>query len=308
VTEPAIPADILTAVKVAQGKFLTVLHPLRPALHAYCRRLTGNPWDAEDLVQETLTRAFARAAQTPGEVRHPLAWLVRIATNAYLDSCRRPAPLPAELPDRAGPTGADPLEVRDALTAVSVLLPPQERAAYVLREVFDLPAARIADLLGTSVGAVKAALHRGRDRLDRPDDAHRPAPTRAVLDALADAFTAYDLERLAALLAENAESEIVGVRHETGRVNARDGSLRHTLEVETDVRYRAEVVELAGEAVVALWEDPADGGPGGLGDVLRLDTMDGQVTRIRWYYFCPETLTECAGHLGWPARTHGYGR
>src|SRR5262249_47032966 len=151
--------------------------------------------------------------------------------------------------------------------------------------------------------------HRGRDRLVQRDNAEvgdsadrrepRPAPARAVLDALAAAFTAYDLERLAALLAENAVSEIVGVRHGGGGGSARDGSLRHTLEVETDVRYRAEVVEVAGEAVVALWEDPVDGGPGGLGDILRLDTMDGQVTRIRWYYFCPETLTECAGQLGW---------
>ncbi|GHI27996.1 hypothetical protein Shyd_93670 [Streptomyces hydrogenans] len=53
-------------------------------------------WDAEDLAQEALARAFTRAAQTHQPVERPMAWLVRIATNAYLDQVRRPAPLLVE--------------------------------------------------------------------------------------------------------------------------------------------------------------------------------------------------------------------
>jgi RNA polymerase sigma-70 factor (ECF subfamily) len=81
-------------------------------------------------------------------------WLVRIATNAYLDVWRRPAAVPAELPDEPSPLNADPLEVRDALGEVAALLSPQERAAVVLKDVFDFPLAEIAGMLGTSVGCI----------------------------------------------------------------------------------------------------------------------------------------------------------
>ena len=78
------------AVRRAQREFLTALDPVRPELHAYCRRLTGDVWDAEDLVQETLARALGRAAASHAPIQSPIAWLVRIATNAYIDGRRRP--------------------------------------------------------------------------------------------------------------------------------------------------------------------------------------------------------------------------
>jgi RNA polymerase sigma-70 factor (ECF subfamily) len=300
---------VLDAVRRAQREFLERLEPLRPQLHRYCRRLTGNVWDAEDLVQDALLRAFARAAQTHQRVDNPRAWLVRIATNAYLDSRRRPAPTPADLPDVADTPAVDIGEVRDALTDVATLLPPQERAAVVLKDVFDLPLAEIAGMLGTTSGAVKAALHRGRGRLadERPVPAGRRKSDRAVVDALAEAFTAYDLDRLTELFLADATSEVVGLVHEDGRHQIRAGSLHHTLFLETDVRYRAEVRELDGEPLVLLWETPTDGSaPEAVGDLLRVETESGAVSRLRWYYFCPETLAEVTGRLGLPLHTHGY--
>jgi RNA polymerase sigma-70 factor, ECF subfamily len=311
--EDALDNDLLDGVRAAQHAFFSRIDPVRPQLYRYCRRLTGNVWDAEDLLQEALTRAFARAANSHQRVERVLPWLVRIATNAYLDGWRRPAPVPAQLPDSPSPTGADPLEVRDALGAVATLLSPQERAAIVLKDVFDFPLAEIAAMLATSVGAVKAALHRGRDRLSAPDPARqealdrRPAPDRAVLDAMSEAFTAYDIERLTALLIADATSEVVGMVYEVGAQTIRHGSLHHTLVVEDSVRYRAEVEQLDGEPLLLLWETPTDGSaPEAVSDVLRVETAEGKVTRLRWYYFCPETITEVAQRLGVAARPHGY--
>ncbi|HEY1487617.1 MAG TPA: sigma-70 family RNA polymerase sigma factor [Micromonosporaceae bacterium] len=300
----ALGDDILATVRTARREFYRGIEPLRPELHRYCRRLAGNVWDAEDLVQETLTRAFARASQAHVEIANPIGWLVRIATNAYIDGWRRPAPVPAELPETAAEPEIDGLEVRDALGEVAMLLPPQERAAVVLKDVFDLSLAETAAMLSTSVGAVKAALHRGRARLAAPvpNPTERPRPSRAVLDAMAEAFTAYDLDRLAQLFLADAQCEVIGLVYEVGRDTIRNGSLHHSLVLETDVRYRAEVM---GDVVV-LWERPAEGGDEALGDVIRIETADGGIARMRVYYFCPELLTEFAAQRGLPVRVHGY--
>jgi RNA polymerase sigma-70 factor, ECF subfamily len=167
---------VLGRVQAARHEFLRRLEPLRPDLHRYCRRLTGDLWDAEDLVQETLARALDRAGRTFAPVRDPRAWLFRIATNAYIDSWRRPPPVPVELPDHAQPDTADPLEVRDVLSQVHRLLAPQERAAVMLADVFELPNAEIAEMLGTTVGAVKSALHRGGGEEGGGGGATHPAP------------------------------------------------------------------------------------------------------------------------------------
>ncbi|PZT72614.1 MULTISPECIES: sigma-70 family RNA polymerase sigma factor [unclassified Streptomyces] len=306
-----LPQPMLKAAQAARREFLAALEPLRGELFQYCRRLTGSVWDAEDLAQEALARAFTRAAQTHQPVERPMAWLVRIATNAYLDQVRRPAPLLVEPSERAAPPGADPAEVRDALAEVATLLAPQERAAVVLKDVFDLPLKEIAAMLNTTEGAVKAALHRGRGRLADPERAaaltRRTAPDRDTLDALAAAFTSYDLGGLTKLFVDDAVSDVIGVAHEVGRDQIAAGSLHHTLHLETSVRWRAEVRELDGDPLVLVWATPADGsGPEAVEDVLRAETADGGITRLRWYYFCPDVLTEVAVRLGVPCRTHGH--
>ncbi|MCM4078206.1 RNA polymerase sigma factor [Paractinoplanes hotanensis] len=300
--------DLMQGVRAARNAFFERVDPVRPELHRYCRRLTGDIWEAEDLVQETLTRAFSRAADSFDRIDRVLPWLVRIATNAYIDSWRRSRPTPAEMPEMAAPDTADPLEVRDALTELATQLAPQERAAIVLKDVFDYPLADIARTLGTTVGAVKAALHRGRERLDGRTPARpRPKPDRAVIEALAAAFSAYDVEGIVALLLDGAESVLIGVVHEEGADAMRNGSLHHMFVVESDVRYRAEVGELDGEPLVLMWQAPVDGSlPEALVEVMRLETTDGLVSRMRWYYHCPETLAELGKRLAAPIRDHGY--
>jgi RNA polymerase sigma-70 factor (ECF subfamily) len=74
-----------------------------------------------------------------------------------------------------------------------------------------------------------------------------------------------------------------------------------------DVRYRAEVHDLDGEPLMVLWEAQVDrSAPEAVADVVRIETADGRVARMRWYYFCPETITEVAQRLGLAARPRGY--
>jgi hypothetical protein len=85
-------ADTLReALRTAWHLYIDMLVPLRPTLHTQCRGLTGNLWDAEDLVQDTLLRAFGRWGVTYPAIQDPLTYLLRAATDEW---SRRRGPLP----------------------------------------------------------------------------------------------------------------------------------------------------------------------------------------------------------------------
>ncbi|HEY4570654.1 MAG TPA: sigma-70 family RNA polymerase sigma factor, partial [Kribbella sp.] len=304
----ALDLPDLKAARLARWEFLDRLEPLRSDLYAYCRRLTGSPFDAEDLVQESLARAFTQAAQAHSPITNPRAWLFRVATNAYVDSYRRQSPVLVDTVEQAAPDSTDPAEVRDAWAELVTLLPPQERAALALKDLFGYTIAEVADVLRTSVGAVKAALHRGRGRLAEPERERslkaREAPDRRLLDAVAEAFTAYDVPRLTALLLADADSEILGVLTEYGADQIRQGSIEHTLDPTKPYRYTAEVVDVWNEPVILI--RIVRDGHAAVNDLMRLSTEDGKVRSIRWYYFSPNFLTELATTLGEPVELNGH--
>ena len=147
-------------------------------------RLTGNPYDAEDLTQEVFVRVF-RSLHTyqPGTFE---GWLHRITTNLFLDGARRKSrirfdalpedadnrlPSPVATPDVAFANQMFDADVESALAE----LPPDFRAAVVLCDVEGLSYEEIADVLGVKMGTVRSRIHRGRSLL-RKALAHR-APT-----------------------------------------------------------------------------------------------------------------------------------
>ncbi|MEE9606535.1 MAG: RNA polymerase sigma factor, partial [Myxococcota bacterium] len=187
-SEFELPDGLRDDLRGAWHRYLDLVAPSRPALHRYCRRLTRDVWDAEDLAQDTLLRAFGALARLHDPVRNPRAYLLRTATNVWIDKLRRrdvevaalaesepPAPEPAA--DTAG-------ALRDAGATLLQRLAPRERAAVVLKDVFDLSLEESAEVLETTVGAVKAALHRGRARLREPEDesaSRRPVPSQSLV-------------------------------------------------------------------------------------------------------------------------------
>ncbi len=180
-----------------QQAFSALTETYRRELQAHCYRMTGSLQEAEDMVQDTLLRAWQRRDTYAG--RGPLrAWLYRIATNLCLDRLDRQArrslpvamqtPLPAGQPlppailepvwlepcpdDLLAPEAENPearYGLRESVTLAFMialhLLPPRQRAVLILRDVLDWPASEAAELLGLSVPAVKSALHRARTTL-----------------------------------------------------------------------------------------------------------------------------------------------
>ncbi len=211
--------------------------PYRGELVAYCYRMLGSFHEAEDLVQETMLRAWkARDRYDPARAS-VRTWLYRIATNACLTAlegrARRPLPsgLGAPSDDPGAPlTPASGIpwlqpfpdarldvetraDMRLALVAAMQALPPRQRAVLVLREVLQFSAAEVAEQLETTVPAVNSALQRSRAALaevgdlgevTEPDD----PGVRAVIDRYVQAFEAADVPALVRLLASDAVMEM----------------------------------------------------------------------------------------------------
>src|SRR5205823_3376595 len=84
-----LPDGLRDDLRAAWHCYVDLLAPLRPTLHGYCSRLTGNLWDAEDLVQDTLLRAFGTLGSIFTRIENPRAYLLRTATNLWIDTVRR---------------------------------------------------------------------------------------------------------------------------------------------------------------------------------------------------------------------------
>jgi RNA polymerase sigma-70 factor, ECF subfamily len=216
------------------------LERYRTQLTAYCYRMLGSPFDAEDAVQETLVRAWRGVDRFEGRAA-VRSWLYRIATNVCLDmlrsSQRRARPMdlgPAREPiesnlhvaaearwiEPAPDTliaGDDPAEVavaresvRLALVAALQHLPSRQRAVLILRDVLRWEASEVAELLGTTVASVNSGLQRARATLAKSNltssDGHQPltAADRHLLERYVAAFQRYDLEGLTSLIREDA--------------------------------------------------------------------------------------------------------
>jgi RNA polymerase sigma-70 factor (ECF subfamily) len=223
---------------VEDERYREAVEPHRRELLVHCYRMLGSVDDAQDVLQETMARAWRAFDRYDPRLASMRTWLYRIATNACLNAleARQRRPLPSAIgpafddpdaplvpgheipwlqpmPDALlGPAPSDPAEVaversrvRLALVAALQLLPARQRAALLLRDVLDLPAADVAELLGTTVAAVNSALQRARSTVaaagaDRGAVVEPDESQRAVVDAYVAAFEAADVPAITRLL------------------------------------------------------------------------------------------------------------
>ncbi len=228
-----------SSLSIKPGAAEQELEQHRAELTAYCYRMLGSPFEAEDAVQETLLRAWRGLDRFEGRAALR-SWLYRIATNVCFDMLnareRRARPMdlgparePVEsnlnalpevtwiepVPATALAAESDPAEVavahetiRLAFVAALQHLPPRQRAVLILCEVLRWKASEVADLLETSVASVNSALQRARATLETSDVGADRAPLdeadRELLSRYVAAFEAYDIEALTSLIHEDA--------------------------------------------------------------------------------------------------------
>ena len=226
----ASSSELIGALEQGRRQFLQLVDHVRPELHRYCARMTGSVADGEDVVQDTLARAYHELShmQSLPDLR---PWLFRIAHNRAIDHWRherRRASEPIEdalevaaeaafEPDNVMARGQ---AVRAALTGF-LALAPAHRGCVILKDVLGHSIEEIATELDPSVPAVKATLHRGRAALREASEALRSAPARrdvsAALVRYADLFNAHDWDDVRALLAEGVRLDLVSQRKAAGR-------------------------------------------------------------------------------------------
>jgi len=172
------------------GEFERQVRPYVAQLHSAAMRLTRNTSDAEDLVQETLARAYQAFGQfAPGT--NLRAWLHKILSNTFINAYRRAKrePLLAQAAERdAWQDAADPFtpvarsaesEALDRMTDSEVLralrdLPDDFKTAIYLADIEGYPYREVARIMGTPIGTVMSRLHRGREKLRARLAGHGP--------------------------------------------------------------------------------------------------------------------------------------
>jgi len=295
-TENPFTDEAARAMRRAWFDFLDLVEPFRPELHRYCTRLTGEVWSAEDLCQDTLLRGFGAIGRgdlhgEPARMKSPRAYLFRTATNLWIDQMRhRRREVDAEPdPPPATPDAETLAQVRDAGETLFAAGAPQERAAIVLKDAFDFSIEEIAELISTTPGAVKSALHRGRAKLkEAPMSATRALPaSKALIDRFVAAFNARDVVALRDTLLETVSIEVLGVGG--GRGRAGEWAVR-SIEHATP---RAEARLFHGE-----WISLHLTQRGRLVGVTRIEEAAGGVSRVRSYGYAPDTTAAVAAELG----------
>jgi len=230
-----------------EDAFGRLVEPHRRELHAHCYRMLGSVHDAEDALQEALLRAWKAIGRFEG--RSSLrSWLYTIATNTCLNAIdkrpKRVLPIDYGPPVDPHSTPGEPLvesvwvepypdeelatedrfaapdaryelleSVELAFVAALQHLPPNQRAALILREVLGFSAKETAEALGTTVASVNSALQRARETVDeRLPEQSQQAALRSLGDAeladlvetFMDAMVRHDVAAVVDLLADDA--------------------------------------------------------------------------------------------------------
>jgi RNA polymerase sigma-70 factor, ECF subfamily len=262
----------MSATARSEEEFRRLVEPHRAELHAHCYRMLGSVHDADDALQDALLRAWRALPRFEG--RSSLrTWLYRIATNTSLDLiARRPKRvLPIDLgpaadphDESAEPTWLEPypddqLGVEDRLAAPDARyelrestelafvaavqhLPPNQRAALILRDVLGFSAREVAETLETTVTSVNSAMQRARAAVDQrlPERSQQATlralgdeRVRSLVERYMDALERGDVDAIVGMLSEEAtwsmpphrslyrgHEQILGFLHE-GPLNVR---------------------------------------------------------------------------------------
>ena len=263
----------------------------RPLLFSIAYRMTGSASDAEDIVQESFLRY---QAASPEQVRSPKSYLSTIVTRLALDRLKSAQAqreqyigpwLPEPLLTSDGAAPLQRVEQRESIASAFLVLleslNPQERAVFLLREVFEYEYAEIADMLGLSAANCRQIFHRAQQRLAERRRRYEPSADtqRRIVERFMRAAQRGDMTALTEVLAQ----DVVAWSDGGGKVSAgrnpivgRDKVVRLVLGLvsKAPANLRAELAEVNGAPALLIFID------GALWEVVSLAIADGRIQAL----------------------------
>ncbi|MBS4172842.1 RNA polymerase sigma factor [Bacillus sp. FJAT-49736] len=167
---------------------LSIFEPYLDDLKKYCFKLTGTPWDGDDLYQNTITKMLKYSSNLKHHP-NPKGYIFKTASNHWRDTIRK---------NRREIVGLDintdlvtfDTSLLDSIEALISLLPFKQASSLLLKEYFGFTSIEIAEMLGMTNGGVKAAIHRARTTLSKVKEIKNnheeaiPSLVNRLLDAL----------------------------------------------------------------------------------------------------------------------------
>jgi len=272
--------------------FLSTVADLRPSLHRYCARMTGSVADGEDVVQDALFDAYRRL-ESFDDARPLKPWLFRIAHNRCVDflrhrGVREDAEWVVDAADVVWPDDPPGPALGRAVEHLVLTLPPMERACVLLKDVLDHSLDEIAELTGSTLGGVKAALHRGRAKLAVPPVTHPrevdpSADTRALLARYVERFNRQYWDGLREMV--SADTRVRVADRFVGRLADSPYFSRYE---RFAIPIRLRLADVDGEPMIVA--EYSRNGIWTSGGVIRLVVREGRIAEIRDYHHCPWVL------------------
>jgi RNA polymerase sigma-70 factor (ECF subfamily) len=272
--------------------FLSTVADLRPSLHRYCARMTGSVADGEDVVQDALFDAYRRL-ESFDDARPLKPWLFRIAHNRCVDflrhrGAREDAESTVDVSDIVWQDDPPGPALGRAVEHLVLTLPPMERACVLLKDVLDHSLEEIAELTGSTLGGVKAALHRGRAKLAVPPVTHPrevdpSADTRALLARYVERFNRQDWDGLREMV--SADTRVRVADRFVGRLADSPYFSRYE---RFAIPIRLRLADVDGEPMIVA--EYSRNGIWTSGGVIRFVVRDGRITEIGDYHHCPWVL------------------
>jgi RNA polymerase sigma-70 factor, ECF subfamily len=293
-TDVASPAPDRGVFDARYLAFLATVEALRPSLHRYCARMTGSVADGEDVVQDALFHAYRRL-DSFDDTRPLEPWLFRIAHNRCIDllrsrGVREDAESNVDTDAAVWPNDPPGPALGRAIEHLVITLPPMERACVLLKDVLDHSLEEIAELVGSTIGGVKAALHRGRAKLavsnratPRTSAATTSPEVATVLVQYVERFNRRDWDGLRELVRADARVRVAD--RFTGAI-ADSGYWARYAQFVTP--WRLVLAEVDGEPMIVAEYD--EGGVWMARGLMRLEVRDGRVVEIADYKHCAWVL------------------
>lgn len=280
-----------------QQQFQSIMDDVGDDLWKYCRFLTGSPWDGEDLFQETMLKAMG-GLYTRWHPTNLKSYLYRMATNTWIDHCRREKRNVGSLDELDEPREdfSDTHDLEEALEKLYHLFTPRQTAVFLLMEIFHFKAEEVASIVKTTPGAIYATTNRMKVKL-KNDATTLPKQNREsklqkdeVISAYLKAFNQGNLEGMLALFGDQVHYEASLGFLETTKDEMREGSLMYGLP-----GHHAKECILWGKPVIVVLADSEQGPL--VHDIQYQDVENGKIVYHRSYFFRKEFIIAAAKEL-----------